>query len=321
MHSLFETRNQKFFYFIILFVLSFAFSVVRYFSGRDPDWLGLENSAFLGGILDGLISTLITSMVVTALWIFLSTDRFKTDNVRSIGSNDIKNFHREALKNTYRWDSVGHHANWVSRKVLPVLSKRTDSTNAKICIINPLNDELCKNYVVYRDFETQSNKDRALSIKDLKQELFTTIVAAYLFDHADNNRLDVEVYLTEFFNAPRIDSNDQWVMITHLNVENTESILIPKGTKWYGFWNTAISETQNQSRKISFSSETGEEGVCAVKQVNPAEIKGDDCKRILKSGFGSIETTNKVNLDQALDDETMGKIANSIQDIFKPRLP
>ena len=319
MHSLFETRHQKFLYFGILFFSAFALLLVRYVSARYPDWLGLGNSPFLG-IMDGLVSTLITSMVVTALWIFLSKDRFKTVNVRSIGPNDTKNFHHEALKNTNHWHSVGHHANWVSREVLPALSKRSDRPSATICIINPLNNELCKEYVAYRDRETQLNKVKALSIKDLKRELFTTIVAAYLFEHAENNRLDVEVYLTEFFNAPRFDANDHWVMITHLNDENTESILIPKGTKWYDFWTTAISETQQQSRQISFSSQKkGKQGVCAVQQVDPAAIKVEDCKRILKSSFGSIETTNKVKLDQALDDETMGEVANSIQGIFKPR--
>lgn len=202
-----------------------------------------------------LIAATIAAALIFAIVLALFEEEAKLEDIMVCDPRRTKVLHDEALVSTDRWNHNGHLGRWVRTTAMPALAKtsveRGVSTKIRLCILNPVNIDLCMKYVAYRNRIT-FKEPVVTSLIDVQLEILATIVAAKLH-HAGPSGLSVEVFLKDFMSLVREDSTSKFVFRTYIN-PRCSAVVFVNGNGQCEQFNTAITDfeyTTSLARRLN----------------------------------------------------------------------
>ncbi|WP_461611940.1 hypothetical protein [Cytobacillus kochii] len=174
-----------------------------------------DYETIINTILDALLSTCVSTVVIASLAFWLTPRVVKKSQMDIIQPIEIKDYLEKARLTDEYWFSGGT-GRFTRSKTIPKLATDARESNFSkkivLILINPDNENVCNNYVNYRN-RVRSGKESNWDLKKLKTEIFSTIVAAYTWNK-EQPLLGVTIGLINHYSMFRIDLSTKLVVIT-----------------------------------------------------------------------------------------------------------
>jgi hypothetical protein len=155
------------------------------------------------------MSAVLTALFFLAMIALVKDDEEAVHDIETLGRDDQRKKHKEALSQTRNWHHDGHLASWVSRKVLPEFQRQCCDHNAyceiKVAIMDPTHNGVCETYLSH--IRGLAKEDRRYpDLSSVKTELCASIYV--LTRGYSPGHLNVEIYLKDRIDFLRDDISD-----------------------------------------------------------------------------------------------------------------
>ena len=169
-------------------------------------------------LLDGTITALIATLVLTAIVAYASPSNLSRDRLRVVYPGEISNLFDEELIKSNRWEFVGGFGRFVRTRVLPELASRALSRHIPIhlsaVILDPRNKTACQAMARHRNAIHNVDGKHNWDVKSIQIQLASTIVM-FARHAAASPGQEIRLYLSGSFNLQRIDIGENRAFITY----------------------------------------------------------------------------------------------------------
>ncbi len=200
----------------------------------------------ISGYVQSIAGAILVALIV--LWIFVSFIPLgeNSGGLHQIEPNRITGEFEDLLKDTRRWRYKGNFGRYQRGKVLPTLAG-TPNLDVSINIIDPHNQELCREHAQYRNRINSIDKGRHYDADTVAPEVIVTIIHCAWY--VANKDVMIDLYLSSVFDPVRIDSNDKAMILT---VEDRRSPALKLTSEhfMYNHFDLQMRYVRDQSRKI-----------------------------------------------------------------------
>ncbi len=237
MNWLRTVRERRLFYLVIALVTVLLF-FWRFF---------LSEQFSLSNILDNLISASVISLITLSFFAFVPRDFPDLRFIVQIDPSKSNELHMQALAGTSWWWHHGQYGRWTRQIVAPSLEKRADS-RLRWIILDPRNEDACRKYVDYCNHHRLAFKNE-WDLFRVRVEQYSTIFAAYQY-HNNRTPVCVELFVSSFFSAYRVDLSEKAVFITTFDPRDPPFMLTPESA-WYSTFKNDFELAAKQSMRIN----------------------------------------------------------------------
>lgn len=279
---------------LLITLLILLLILTRYIISND-----IEISKFLldtaTAISDGLIVSLFTTVAI-GLFIFWITPKIiKKSHMDIVYPKEINLLLRQAVNDTKLWIYKGATGRYTRNVTMPFMVKYAKNESLprhiKICLLDPMNTNVCQQYSKYRRSlkSTEKKKELWQENKVIEQIVATAISAILL--KINEPIIDIELYFTNYFSTFRFDISDKYIIITKEDPEAT-ALRADSETYFYDSYKYDFKILEEQCRKVDFdtiehdsnlplSLETVELILNESKILKPEQIKNLNIKNVL----------------------------------------
>lgn len=206
---------RRVFFFITGISFIFLLLIRLLFIPEISPYLSQEHVIIINTILDALLSTEVSTVIIASLAFWLTPRVVKKSQMDIIEPKEIKDYLERARDTDEYWFSGGT-GRFTRSKTIPKLANDARFSNFSkkivIILINPDNDNVCTNYVNYRN-RIKSGINKNWDYKKLKKQIFATVVAAYSWKR-EQPLLELTIGLINHYSMFRIDLSTKLVVIT-----------------------------------------------------------------------------------------------------------
>jgi len=286
-----ETKQSKIYFFGITLLSLLAIFLTKYLliPHLTGEQVGQLSSEF-ENILEMLFTTILVSVVLTLLILWVKPQKVKNVEMEVIQPYLIKNILFQSRLKTKEWWFDGNTGRYTRNVTLPELAKICKLENrpisVKIQIINPNNKSVCKIYADYRNGLRSAQTTR--TVKNVQHELLATIVSVY-FWKKEQPSLNIEIYLKDYFSPFRADLSDDMVIITREDSRDP-AIVYHKNSFFYTAYHNDLVHGLKQHKKLNITYNFVEENTSKI----------DEIKKLLSS-LRIATNINDTELQQVLD--------------------
>jgi hypothetical protein len=185
------------------------------FIPKISTYLNQEHVSIINTILDALLSTGVSTVIIASLAFWLTPRVVKRSQMDIIEPKEIKDYLEKARDTDEYW-FAGGTGRFTRSKTIPKLATDARFSNFSkkivLILINPDNDIVCKNYVNYRN-RVRSGIKENWELKKLKKEIFATVLSAYSWKR-EQPLLDLTIGLINHYSMFRIDLSTKLLVIT-----------------------------------------------------------------------------------------------------------
>lgn len=217
----------------------------------------------------------IASALITLLfgWVMIVTftPNKEKGEILEIPAQEITKEFENLLVNATRWRYQGNFGRYLRGKVLPTLASKTN-VQVLACVIDPANEELCREHAAYRGRINGVDKGRKYDSATVSLEVMVTIVIAAWY--AENCGMEISIYLSKKFDPIRIDGNDEAMILT-VEDRRKPALMITKKHFTTDHFDLQMITARGQARKIELK------GMRSGIQL--AEISTADVENVLKN--------------------------------------
>lgn len=242
---------RKAFFFIsgILFLLLLLIRIL--FIPKISTYLNKEYIIIINTILDAFLSTGVSTVFIASLAFWLTPRVMKKSQMDIIEPKEIKDYLEKARDTDEYW-FAGGTGRFTRSKTIPKLANDARFSNFSkkivLILINPNNENVCTNYVKYRN-RIRSGIKTNWDTKKLKKELFATIVSAYSWKR-EQPLLDLTIGLIDHYSMFRIDLSTKLVVITKEDTSEP-ALMCEKDTFFFKSYLEDLRLSLNQSQILN----------------------------------------------------------------------
>jgi hypothetical protein len=209
-------------------------------------------SDIIAAILDTLLTSLVASVLIATLVIWLTPPVMKTAVMEVIEPRAIEQALQEAAQGTKEWLYRGHSGRHLRAVTLPKLAEAARATNTSrsiaIQILDPTNSKTCQFYAEYRQRLRSAIGDREWTAERVRLELNATIVTAFAWK-AKHPALEVAVSLIQTVSLFRVDVSDRLALITKED-RREPALRCDSGTFFYDSYKEDLLLSAQQARPL-----------------------------------------------------------------------
>lgn len=203
----------------------------------------------LGLIIDNIFVSVVVTVGLSAIAIWLFPDLEEIAKIRVIEHREIGNILEKAMNKTDRWWFQGATGRYLRTTALDRLieccNRSGGGCQVMAMLIDPTNERLCASYAKYR----LSLRDGINWTGELVQiEVIATIIKA-LNAQAANAQLNIEVYLRDTFCTFRYDMSSSSLVITK-ELGNAPALKCDHGGHYYDAYQGEMMFARSQARKV-----------------------------------------------------------------------
>ncbi|HZH59430.1 MAG TPA: hypothetical protein VEY70_07620 [Metabacillus sp.] len=173
---------RKVFFFITGILIILLLLIRLMLIPKISTFLNQEHVIIINTILDALLSTGVSTVIIASLAFWLTPRVVKRSQMEIIEPKEIKDYLEKARDTDEYW-FAGGTGRFTRSKTIPQLATDARFSNFSkkivLILINPDNDIVCTNYVNYRN-RVRSGIKETWDLKKLKKEIFATVLSAYL---------------------------------------------------------------------------------------------------------------------------------------------
>lgn len=281
----------------LLAIGSLRFFIIPYFTKQPIQDL----PSIISSILDSLMVALISSMVITALVLWLIPPSRQKALVKIIQPFELKDTLADALVQTTEFWYKGHTARWFRSITLPQLASDARSENVSkiiyLTILDPSNTRVCEYYAQYRQRLRSASKNDPWTAKRTRIELLATILSVYVWQSQEPS-LNITIALTDKVSHFRVDLTSSMAIITKED-SREPALSCDSGSLFYRSYREDVLMSFQQSRQLPRN----------VKALSFSDMNNNNTKDLL----------NELNLDTS--DFTDRDIAEIISLAKRPENP
>ncbi|MBT8124760.1 MAG: hypothetical protein KJO81_08050, partial [Gammaproteobacteria bacterium] len=153
---------------------------------------------------------------------------------------------------TKNWIYKGSCGRYTRAVTLPQIAqsarKEGIGRDIRITVLDPENDILCTEYATYRRSLKSAGKAHEWSVNKVREEVIASIFTFLKYKH-DEPLLRIEIFLTSYFSAFRLDISDNYVIVTKEDSE-ASGLKADKNTYFYDSYKDDVRLTERQSIKL-----------------------------------------------------------------------
>lgn len=216
----------------------------------------------LSGYVQSITGAIFVALIV--LWIFISFIPLGEDSggLHQIEPNRITGEFEDLLKDAQRWRYKGNFGRYQRGKVLPTLAG-TPNLHVSINIIDPNNQELCREHAQYRNKINSIDKGKRYDADNVSLEVVVTIIHCAWY--VANKGVMIDLFLSSVFDPVRIDSNDKAMILT---VEDRRSPALKLTSKhfMYNHFELQMRYAREQGRRIDLGGFAERATIAAIEE-------------------------------------------------------
>jgi hypothetical protein len=206
---------RKVFFFITSILFIFLLLIRLILIPEISTYLNHEMITIINTILDALLSTGISTVIIASLAFWLTPRVVKKSQMDIIDPKEIKDYLEKARDTDEYW-FAGGTGRFTRSKTIPKLATDARFSNFSkkivLILINPDNNNVCANYVDYRN-RVRSGIKKNWDLKKLKKEILSTIITAYSWKK-EQPLLDLKIGLIDHYSMFRMDLSTKLLVIT-----------------------------------------------------------------------------------------------------------
>ena len=177
----------------------------------------LPLAEIINQVIDALLVSLVASLAITSLIIWLSPPAAAANQVEVVPSYSIQETIDSALIKTDEWWYRGHSGRHFRSSTLPRLARdaRRENLSKKIVIqiLDPTDDKVCEYYARYRQRLRTAITDREWTPERVSAELYATIASCMAWRESEP-ALDFTIALISTISLFRIDLSSRLGIVT-----------------------------------------------------------------------------------------------------------
>lgn len=295
---------RKVFYFIIGLILVLTLLTRVFVIPYFDQCLLISWSEVFVMLLDGLFASLIVTVFIGTFIFWITPEIVKKSVMDVIDPKEISPLLKQAAHKSRTWIFKGVGGRYTRSVTLPSMAEAARSEgigrDIRICLIDPANEKLCREYAIYRKSLKSADKSDPWDYQKVRHEVISTIVSALIMRH-DEPLLRIEIFLLEHFSTFRLDISDNYVVITKEDKE-AAGLKADQGTYFYDSYKDEVRLHERQAKKVIVDS--------SVVYLNRENFTNDELKRFIQD-------------IKLLDDSIIGtldfsKISTSIKTLKNP---
>jgi hypothetical protein len=258
MDSILSKRHYRSaFYWLVTLILLFSVTLRFLVLPQFDTTLEVSFSKFSASLLDGLVISLIVTVLIGSFVFWLTPEILKKSVMDVIEPKEIGPLLKKSATDTRTWIYKGACGRYTRATTLPSLASAAKheglGRDIRITILNPKNNLLCAEYATYRRSLKSANDGHPWTENKVKEEIIATIVSTLRYRH-EEPLLRIELYLIDHFSAFRLDISDQYVVVTKEDKE-ASGLRADSGTYFYDSYKDDVRLSERQSIKINYHNE------------------------------------------------------------------
>ena len=216
----------------------------------------------LSGYLQSIAGAILVGLIV--LWIFISFIPLgeTSGGLHQIEPTRITGEFEDLLKGALRWRYKGNFGRYQRGKVLPTLAG-TPNMHVSINIIDPKNEDLCREHAQYRNRITSIDKGRNYNADLVALEVIVTIVHCAWY--VANKGVEIDLFLATVFDPVRIDSNDKAMILT-VEDRRSPALKLTSNHFMYNHFDLQMRYAREQGRRIELGGFAERETIAAIEE-------------------------------------------------------
>lgn len=250
MDSILEKRHyRKVFYVIMLLILLLTFVlrafVIPYYFTNGGKW-----ESFFFSLCDNFIVSLVITIIIGCFVFWLTPDNVLKSKMDIIEPKEINPTLKSVLATTRSWIYKGTCGRYTRATTLPRLAEAARKSgfgrDITICLLNPKNEKLCKEYAIYRKSLSSADPNKPWTQESVQEEIIATTVVALKYTYLEP-LLRINVFFVDHFSAFRLDISDSFVIVTKEDKE-ASALKADVGTYFYDSYKDDVRLTERQSK-------------------------------------------------------------------------
>lgn len=228
---------------LLLTVLLRVFTIPYYF-GIPVEW-----KSFFLSICDNFIVSLIITIIIGCFIFWLTPDNVVRSKIEIIEPKEINPTLKSVLSTTKNWIYKGTCGRYTRATTLPRLAEAARKSgfgrDITICLLNPKNEKLCKEYAIYRKSLKSADPNKPWTQESVQEEIIATAVVALKYIYLEP-LLRINIFFMDHFSAFRLDISDSFVIVTKEDKE-ASALKADAGTYFYDSYKDDVRLTERQS--------------------------------------------------------------------------
>lgn len=249
MDNILEKKHYRnVFYLIMGLILGLTFIirafVIPYYSGVPLSW-----ASFFLSLCDNFIVSLIITIIIGCFIFWLTPDNVLKSKMDVIEPKEINPTLKSVLSTTRSWIYKGTCGRYTRATTLPRLAEAARKSgfgrDITICLLNPKNENLCKEYAIYRKSLKSADPSKPWTQESVQEEIIATTVVALKYIYLEP-LLRINIFFVDHFSAFRLDISDSFVIVTKEDKE-ASALKADTGTYFYDSYKDDVRLTERQS--------------------------------------------------------------------------
>lgn len=252
MDSILEKKHyRKVFYVIMGLILGLTFTirafVIPYYSGTALSW-----GSFFLSLCDNFIVSLVITIIIGCFIFWLTPDNVLISKIEIIEPKEINPALKSVLSTTRNWIYKGTCGRYTRATTLPRLAEAARNSgfgrDITICLLNPKNEKLCKEYAIYRKSLKSADPNNPWTQESVQEEIIATAIVALKYTYLEP-LLRINIFFVDHFSAFRLDISDSFVIVTKEDKE-ASALKADAGTYFYDSYKDDVRLTERQSLSL-----------------------------------------------------------------------
>lgn len=201
---------------VTFFFISISLSQIFLIPEVEKLHINKELIYYIKRILDSLMISLFVSIIIASITNYFEIPEAekKFDIIEPYKLKEQFSKSYSDLTFWYFTGGLGRYTRDITIKKIDKISRKNRHITLNIAVINPSNEDICKNYAKYREnLNSSKSNNFPWDSNNVKLEVLTTIVILAIYK-ANNDLLNIDLRLKNNFSTLRSDINDKEIFIT-----------------------------------------------------------------------------------------------------------
>ncbi|MEZ9893427.1 hypothetical protein AB4356_13720 [Vibrio lentus] len=305
MKEILEKNYSRKMFFKSVVIISVLLIFSRYFALPYfyPEEVKTGLAVFLSTFLDGLLVSLIITVVIGAFLFWIKPEEMKNATIDIAEPRELPELFETAFPISDIWYYKGGCGRYFRTKTLPEMAlwarKKSISREIRAVVLNPLDMRLCEKHATYRKSTASVAKEsgRWNNFK-VRTELCATIFSTLVYQ-VEEPMLRINLSLSSSYSVFRIDLSNDYAIITKED-RSSPAIICHSGTHFYRSYKDEVLMASNQGIN--------------VKKLNRSELNMDAVTgALVKDVLCEVEL-----VDSNMDDEFFSEVARILNENKNP---
>ncbi len=252
MDNILEKKHYRNIFYLIMLLILLLTVLLRVFVFPHYFEVPVEWKGFFLSLCDNFIVSLVITIIIGCFIFWLTPDNVLISKIEIIEPKEINPTLKSVLSSTSNWIYKGTCGRYTRATTLPRLAEAARNSgfgrNITICLLNPKNEKLCKEYAIYRKSLKSADPKKPWTRESVQEEIIATTVAALKYIYLEP-LLRINIFFVDHFSAFRLDISDSFVIVTKEDKE-ASALKADAGTYFYNSYKDDVRLTERQSLSL-----------------------------------------------------------------------